>query len=57
MEYLREMSTEAVKAELSRFKGVGPKTISCVLMFNMQRHEFPVDTHGEPRRSPQADAL
>ena len=27
------MSDDDVKAELSRFKGVGPKTVSCVLMF------------------------
>merc|ERR1712194_652288 len=25
--------------------GVGPKTVSCVLMFTMARAEFPVDTH------------
>ena len=45
MEHLWDMDTDAVKAELGRFKGVGPKTISCVLMFTMRRGEFPVDTH------------
>ena len=45
MEYLREMDDEAVKRELSRFKGVGPKTVSCVLMFCLKRPDFPVDTH------------
>ena len=45
MEYCRSLSTEDVKAELARFKGVGPKTISCVLMFTLMRAEFPVDTH------------
>jgi endonuclease-3 len=30
---------------LSRFKGVGTKTISCVLMFCLGREDFPVDTH------------
>jgi len=25
--------------------GVGPKTVSCVLMFGLGRAEFPVDTH------------
>ena len=44
-EWLREMPTEFCKAELSKHKGVGPKTVSCVLMFNMHRAEFPVDTH------------
>eukprot|EP01097_Dermamoeba_algensis_P009550 TRINITY_DN674_c0_g1_i2.p1 TRINITY_DN674_c0_g1~~TRINITY_DN674_c0_g1_i2.p1 ORF type:complete len:240 (-),score=31.74 TRINITY_DN674_c0_g1_i2:473-1192(-) len=48
LEYLREKETEEIKSELSStFKGmgVGPKTISCVLMFNMMRSDFPVDTH------------
>mmetsp|Transcript_8118 Transcript_8118/g.12433 ORF Transcript_8118/g.12433 Transcript_8118/m.12433 type:complete len:338 (+) Transcript_8118:97-1110(+) len=44
-EYLRSMSNEQIKEELGRFKGLGPKTISCVLMFSLARSEFPVDTH------------
>eukprot|EP00613_Pedinella_sp_CCMP2098_P017827 CAMPEP_0171770752 /NCGR_PEP_ID=MMETSP0991-20121206/53677_1 /TAXON_ID=483369 /ORGANISM="non described non described, Strain CCMP2098" /LENGTH=400 /DNA_ID=CAMNT_0012375943 /DNA_START=88 /DNA_END=1290 /DNA_ORIENTATION=- len=45
LEYLHNLPTDEVKAALTRFKGVGPKTVSCVLMFTMQRPEFPVDTH------------
>lgn len=45
LEYLRSMSNDEVKIELSRFKGLGPKTISCVLLFALGRPEFPVDTH------------
>lgn len=45
MEYIRDMSNEDAKNELTSFKGVGPKTAACVLMFAMQRDEFPVDTH------------
>jgi len=45
LEHLRTMPDEAIKAYLSRFKGVGPKTISCVLMFCLERQEFPVDVH------------
>ena len=45
LNYLSDMSTEDVKSELSKFKGLGPKTISCVLLFGMARPEFPVDTH------------
>ncbi|CAA7025684.1 unnamed protein product [Microthlaspi erraticum] len=45
LEYLRGLSVEEVKTELSHFKGIGPKTISCVLMFNLQHDDFPVDTH------------
>ena len=45
LEYLREYSDADVKTDLSRFKGMGPKTISCVMLFAMRRPEFPVDTH------------
>ncbi|CAN0900700.1 Putative DNA glycosylase At3g47830 [Linum grandiflorum] len=45
LEYLRSLSVDQVKAELSLFKGIGPKTVSCVLMFNLQHDDFPVDTH------------
>ena len=44
-DYLRSMSDDDIKQELSRFKGLGPKTISCVLLFALGRPEFPVDTH------------
>lgn len=30
---------------LSQFKGVGPKTVACVLLFFLQKPAFPVDTH------------
>ena len=42
LDYLREICDEQVKRDLSRFKGLGPKTISCVLLFAMGRPEFPV---------------
>lgn len=45
LEYIREMNNDEVKSELSKFKGLGPKTISCVLLFALGRDEFPVDTH------------
>ena len=41
----RQLDDEAIKAELTRFKGVGKKTVACVLMFCLRRKEFPVDTH------------
>ena len=37
MEYLRDLETEQIKKELTRFKGVGAKTVSCVLMFCLNR--------------------
>ncbi|KAL3895174.1 MAG: hypothetical protein SGPRY_013585, partial [Prymnesium sp.] len=45
LEHLRDMGDAQVKAELRRFKGVGAKTISCVLLFCLGRADFPVDTH------------
>ncbi|KAF5734172.1 putative Endonuclease III [Tripterygium wilfordii] len=45
LEYMRDLSVEEIKAELSSFKGIGPKTVACVLMFNLQHDDFPVDTH------------
>ncbi|KAF3943227.1 hypothetical protein CMV_030193 [Castanea mollissima] len=35
LEYLRDLSVDEIKAELSQFKGIGPKTLD----------DFPVDTH------------
>ncbi|KAM7475562.1 hypothetical protein LguiB_022805 [Lonicera macranthoides] len=45
LEYLRDLSIDEIKSELSHFKGIGPKTVACVLMFNLQLDDFPVDTH------------
>lgn len=45
MEHVRHMSTEMAKKYLISFKGIGPKTAACVLMFGDTRDEFPVDTH------------
>ncbi|KAK4756286.1 hypothetical protein SAY87_006413 [Trapa incisa] len=45
LEYLKDLSVDQVKAELSHIKGIGPKTVACVLMFNLQHDDFPVDTH------------
>ncbi len=43
--FLRDLSIEEVKAYLSRFKGIGPKTVACVLLFSLGKPAFPVDTH------------
>jgi len=45
LEHLRDKPTEEVKAALSKYKGMGPKTVSCVLLFTLGRNDFPVDTH------------
>lgn len=43
--FLDEMTTDATRAWLLRFKGVGPKTASIVLLFSLGKPAFPVDTH------------
>eukprot|EP00127_Corallochytrium_limacisporum_P006827 Clim_evm42s236 gene=Clim_evmTU42s236 len=45
LEHLRDIETEQVKQILSKYRGLGPKTIACVLMFTMDRADIPVDTH------------
>eukprot|EP00955_Chlamydomonas_euryale_P067242 359793-Chlamydomonas_euryale.AAC.14 len=45
LEHLRSCSEAEVKEQLTRFKGVGPKTVACVQLFCLGRQEFPVDTH------------
>lgn len=45
LEHLRNLSIDEIKSELSCFKGIGPKTVACVLMFHLQQDDFPVDTH------------
>jgi endonuclease-3 len=45
LSFLRDLSDEEVEAYLGRFKGIGSKTIACVLLFGLGRAAFPVDTH------------
>lgn len=45
LEYLRHKSNKVIQKDLLRHKGLGPKTVSCVLLFTLGRNEFPVDTH------------
>jgi endonuclease-3 len=45
MDYLRQMDMHAARHELGRFKGLGAKSINCVLLFSLGQPAFPVDTH------------
>ncbi|KAK5656476.1 hypothetical protein OQA88_4859 [Cercophora sp. LCS_1] len=46
LEALRQLpSNDEVMRELLSFKGVGPKTASCVMLFSLGRQSFAVDTH------------
>jgi endonuclease III len=42
---LASRSTEEAWRYLRELPGVGPKTAACVLMFNLNRPAFPIDTH------------
>ena len=45
LDFLKRWQTEKIKEYLGRFKGVGGKTIACVLLFSLKRPSLPVDTH------------
>jgi endonuclease III len=45
LNYLRKLTDKEVYDELLQYKGLGNKTISCVLAFGIGREVFPVDTH------------
>jgi len=45
LEHLRRRPAAAVRAALGELPGVGPKTVACVLLFDLGRADFPVDTH------------
>jgi len=45
LDYIAGMGNEKAIEELIRFKGVGIKTASCVLLFALGRNVCPVDTH------------
>ena len=43
--FLRRWPTERAVAWLAALPGVGPKTVACVMMFDLHRPVLPVDTH------------
>jgi endonuclease-3 len=45
LDFLKKMDSETIITTLSQLRGVGPKTIHCLLLFGLKRDEFPVDTH------------
>ena len=45
LDNLGEMEVAEALQELGRFKGLGPKSINCVLLFSLGLPAFPVDTH------------
>ena len=45
LHFLSQMGLDDALAWLESFKGVGPKTAACVLLFALGRPTMPVDTH------------
>ena len=45
LSFLRKMDSEEIKKILGGLKGIGPKTLHCLLLFGLGREAFPVDTH------------
>lgn len=45
LKFIKDYTNEEIYNELLQYKGIGVKTISCVLIFAMGRDAFPVDTH------------
>lgn len=43
--FLKKMDSEKIKKTIGGLKGIGPKTIHCLLLFGLGREAFPVDTH------------
>jgi len=43
--FLKKMDDEEIKKMIGALKGVGPKTVHCLLLFGLGREAFPVDTH------------
>jgi endonuclease-3 len=43
--FLKRMGEEEIKETLGGLKGIGPKTVHCLLLFGLGRGAFPVDTH------------
>ena len=45
LEFLKRMPAAEAGAYLRKFKGIGPKTVACLLLFAFGMEVFPVDTH------------
>ena len=43
--FLKRMGEKEIKETLGGLKGIGPKTVHCLLLFGLGKEAFPVDTH------------
>lgn len=45
LDFLHRLSPEEAVHYLSQFRGIGPKTVACTLLFACRKDVFPLDTH------------
>jgi endonuclease-3 len=45
LKFLDEMTDTAARDYLLQFRGIGPKTVACTLLFALKKEVFPLDTH------------
>ncbi len=45
LNFLHDMSAQEAVDYLKQFRGIGPKTIACTLLFACRKEVFPLDTH------------
>lgn len=45
LKFVDRMQDEAARNYLSNFRGIGPKTVACTLLFALHKEVFPLDTH------------
>ncbi|HEX8474568.1 MAG TPA: hypothetical protein VF666_11085 [Pyrinomonadaceae bacterium] len=45
LSFLHKLSNAEAVAYLSQFRGIGPKTVACTLLFACGKEVFPLDTH------------
>lgn len=45
LKFVDKMTDEAARDYLLNFRGIGPKTVACTLLFALGKEVFPLDTH------------
>ncbi|MCU1289868.1 MAG: putative EndoIII-related endonuclease [Acidobacteria bacterium] len=45
LDFVEQMPDEAARDYLQSFRGIGPKTVACTLLFACHKEVFPLDTH------------
>ena len=45
LKFVEKMPDEEARDFLTKFRGVGPKTVACTLLFASHKEVFPLDTH------------